>query len=210
MNTVQSAKWDSMVVGFSDAFNPARESVSIDYNKTNVASPEAIPTATISLDYVYAVFKEATSTYNNILGVHVTRLEDRVVISLPSGFLFENQDKDYASSNLTPPLKVDGRVLVTNLVNVLQQLSNEVAIVGHVAPTYNGSSAWIQSLKQASAVQEIIYKAGYKSVISIYGLGSSRYGDIDSTILLKVRLNLADRVDIEVKMQMREAIVDAS
>jgi len=210
MNTVQTAKWNSLVEAFSDAFNPARESVSVDKNTKPTSAKQTTPTATISLDYLYAVFNEAILPHKNILGVHVSKLEDRVVISLPSYFLFQNFGADYSGSSLSPQLKPEGRALVNNLTSVMEQLANEVAIVGHVAPTFAGSSEWIQSLKHASAVQDTIYKAGYGGVISIYGLGSSRYGNIDQTILPEVRLNIANRVDIEVKETLREALSNVS
>lgn len=205
MNTMQSSKWNSMVEGFSTAFNPARESISIDQNTKPSSAKESAPTATISLDYLYAVFNEAIQPHKNVLGVHVSRLDDRVVISLPSYFLFENYAADYSNSAFTPPLKQESRALVNNLTSVMEQLANEVSIVGHVAPTFSGSSQWIQSLKQANSVQETIYNAGYNGVITIYGLGSSRYGNIDQTIISDVRLNIANRVDIEVKDKLREA-----
>ncbi len=210
MNTVQTEKWNSLVEAFSDAFNPARESVSIEDNKNIGGGQQNIKPTTISLDYLNAVFSEAVTPYENVLGVHVTRLNDRVVISLPSYFLFQNHVRDYANTASTPSLNNEGRVLINNLTSVMEQLANEVSIVGHVAPTYNGASPWIQSLKQASSVQETIYKAGYSGVISIYGLGNSRYDNIDKTIIPEVRLSIAGRVDIEVKEQLREALVDAS
>lgn len=208
MNTVQTEKWNSLVVGFSDAFNPTRESISIEQEGNGSETKEEIASATISLDYLSAVFEKAIAPHSNILGLHVSHLADKVVISLPSHFLFENSDIDYASSNATPTLSVASTDLLKSLTAVLEQLANQTAIVGHVANDYSGSSAWVQSLKQARSVEKVILNAGYSSKMTIYGLGNSRFADIDQTILPEVQTIIANRVDIEVSERLKEAIVN--
>lgn len=203
MNTVEIEKWNSIVTAFSDAFNPARESISLDVEPKTSEEQEEL-SATISLDYLYAVFEEAVAPNKNVLGLHVSRLEDRVVISLPSDFLFSSQQVDYAVSTDKPRLSDEGKILINNLSAVFEQLANDVSIVGHVSPAYAGQSPWIQSIKYAGAVQQVVYNSGYSGLLSIYGLGNSRFEVIDQTILPEVRVTIGSRVDIEVKEQARE------
>lgn len=208
MNTIESEKWNSIAGGFSDAFNPTRESIAVETGDQQSQANKEAPTATISLDYLYAVFEKAVLPHNNTLGLHVSRLDNKVVISLPSHFLFDDDGVDYSFSSATPKLSAKSKDLLNSLSAVIEQLANETAIVGHVSPSYNGGSAWVQTIKQASAVKETIVAAGYTSSITIYGLGNSRFEDIDQTIIPEVRTILANRVDIEVRNRLKEAIVD--
>lgn len=209
MNTPQSAKWNSMIAGFSDAFNPARQTISIEQNKNSSSAKQMVEKPSISIDYLSALFEDAIKPYKNVLGVHVSRLEGKVVISLPAYFLLKDPALDYASHGKDPELNRDATVLIANLTSILEQLGNEIAIVGHVAPNYEGASQWVQSLKMARSVERLILKSGYNGEMNIYGLGASRFEYIDPSILSEVRLKIADRVDIEVKDYLREAVVDA-
>jgi|GEM_PF-909547 len=193
MNSLHLDRWNAVVESLTGQFNPARASFTLTESGTGVQA-EKVAEASISLDYLSAVFEEATVRYSGVRGLAVHRLQDRVVISVPSAFLFAGQGGQFSS---------EGGRLLSNLASVFAQLPNEVNVVGHANENIGTSSPWAVSAHWANGVIIALNSAGYSASMTGYGLGPMRYSDLSASLPDLVRANLAQRVDIEVLDRLR-------
>ena len=124
----------------------------------------------------------------------LTRLDDGLVISLPSDALFET-----GSAALT---EAAGEAAVL-LVEVLSLVGNRVDIHGHSDPTpVSGGkfvSNWELSLGRALSLATMLLEAGLTKDIAAFGFADSRYADISSEFAGDQRLRLGRRVDVMIR-----------
>ncbi len=134
----------------------------------------------------------------------VTRLEDRLVISLPGDLLFSDR-----GITLDPR----GRAAAAALGAVLGNLRNQVDVQGH-ADAMAGRSAsdraavaanWEVSLARAIAVAEELKRGGYGREMAILGLADTRHADLSAHLSEAERRRLARRVDVIVRPIRAEA-----
>lgn len=199
MNAIQYEDWKSVVDSLSEELNPDRARTS----QEEVAGPESnrvFRPYGIGLDYLLAVLEQNTANDSVLGGSLITRLEDRLIISLPADVVFEGDGTEVSDA---------GRQTIGQLATLFEQLSNGVAVSAHDDggdlgdPNY--PSGWEFTLARAAAVRELLRRAGYRSPVVAIGYGDSRLSDIDSRIAPEIRARLARRVDIIVRENVRGA-----
>lgn len=144
------------------------------------------------LDYLTTVMDKRFDTAE-FEGVVLTRGEDRITLSLVSDSLFPK-----GSASVSPR----GRETLHQIGQFLATVGNRVTIEGHTDPTpvHTASypSNWELSMARAVSVATILRDAGYPYTVDVYGLGSSRYGELEQLSPAR-RDALARRVDIIVR-----------
>lgn len=193
MNTVQDAQWRSVVRALKLQFAPHEARI------LRVPEPEAEAIKRFvrqakSLDYLAALFRHKLSDDARWQGARLSRLGDRVVLSLPADLVF-----DSGSAALT----ADARNLLGDLGELLRSLDNAISVAGHTdpAPISGGryASNWDLSLRRAEAVAAALREAGYGRPVTALGYGDGRFSDLSSALTEAERFRLARRVDVVVE-----------
>jgi len=190
MSSVQMSEWQALVTSLSENLNPERAKIQDqDWNKIDEAL--VFEETALSLDYLKNIFEEKLSRDPILTRSTVTVLDDRLAISLPSDLIFE-----IGQAELDP----DARSAMIELGETLRTVDNEIMVVGHsdLSPISGRlyPTNWELSLVRALLISKLIKTGGYAGTIEAYGNGSSRFGDLDESIPLDQRYNLARRVDV--------------
>lgn len=193
MSVIQKDKWDAISQSLMQ-----RMQVQIDEEvPTTMPSDFDVMRADFiyarGLDYLSKVIDERLAATPAFEGVIVTRGENRITLSLTSDTLFAK-----GSARLSPASQRTLRQIGIFLTGI----GNRVTIEGHTdpSPVHNASypSNWELSMARASAVATALRNIGYPYTIDVYGLGSSRYGELSDMSSAR-REALARRVDIIVR-----------
>lgn len=189
MNAVQEAEWQAVVSSFRKQFNPHEARVAPEAEAEAEARQvrRAVPWGS-SLDYLAALLAHKTrgQDWPEVL---VTRLADRVVLSLPGDLVFERG---------SARLKAEARAPLASLAEQLAGLANTIEISGHSDPAGDAARNWELSLQRAEAVAAALAEAGYGRVSDAVGFADGRFGDLDPGLDAATRERLARRVDIAV------------
>ena len=115
------------------------------------------PRAPVSLDYLGILLTGQFAGNTDLAGVVPVRQDDRVVIGLPDGLLFEGDQAAFSER---------GRQMLFVLGGVLGRISNRVEVLGHAGlePVTADSERdpWELSLARAVAVGTALHQAGYQ------------------------------------------------
>lgn len=190
MSSVQVSKWEALVTSLSENLNPERAKVD-DFNWDKFDEALVFEETAMNLEYLKNIFEEKLSRDPILTRSTVTVLDDRLAISLPADLIFE-----LGQAELDP----DARSAMRELGETLRTIDNEIMVVGHsdLSPISGRfyPTNWELSLVRALLISKLIKSGGYTGKIEAYGNGSSRFGDLDESIPLDQRYNLARRVDV--------------
>ncbi len=191
MNAVQYADWQPVVSSFRKQFNPRAAEVRPEPDR-DVAVRRFLA-AGASLDYLAAIFRDKLAT-PEWRGAHLTRLADRIVLSLPADLVFE--------SGRTEP-GAQAVALIAALSEHLAQIANRIEIAGHSDPAPVGAASpyasnWELSLRRAAAVADRFRASGYPRPVRVLGYADGRFDDLSPDLPVDERNRLARRVDIAI------------
>jgi chemotaxis protein MotB len=187
---VDIGKWESLIDTFSMRLNPDQTILiarpSAEKNAERLSRERAI-----NLDYLEKVILSKARTQPELAGLKLMRLEDRLVVTLPTELLFRSGKAD--------PLEAARPVLFV-LAGILATIGNRIDVVGHADPrpieNSHFASNWQLSVARAVAVANELRRAGYHREMSPSGFGASAFRELPSTLPLERRTDLARRVDI--------------
>ena len=189
MSTVKVDKWETMIDALSQTLNPARiKTVAAATAKYNIAT--IFRKRAINLDYLAAVLEETMSADEVLARSRIMRLEDRLILALPTDLLFEP-----GRAVLSPR----ARTALFNLGGVLRNIGNQIGINGHTDPVAPDgdrfASNWELSLARSIAVANALRRSGYTEDVIAYGFSDSRYDQL-SDLSPAERQAVARRVDL--------------
>ncbi|MCC3860820.1 OmpA/MotB family protein [Pseudemcibacter aquimaris] len=197
MSSVQVSEWQALVTSLSENLNPERAKID-DYDWNKIDEALILEETGMNLDYLKNVFEDKMSRNAILSRSTVTVLDDRLAISLPSDLIFE-----LGQAELEP----DARAAMIELGETLRTIDNEIMVVGHsdLSPISGRfyPTNWELSLVRAILISRLIKTGGYEGPIEAYGNGSSRFSELDESIPLDQRYNLARRVDVIVLQKKR-------
>ena len=190
MNSIDAKNWDAITDSFAKQLN----------SSASRAGPRAtsLPQGTlkyearaISLDYLSTLLRNGLRERGLMPTLAITRLEDGLVISMFTANVY-SQDQ----SALNPR----GRAVIFELVSLLSQLKNSVAVIGHAGPDEAAKFGDLNhiafSLKRASLVAMALQNDGYARPFEVVGRGHSGFARIAPSAKPQRRQRLASRVDI--------------
>ena len=190
MSSVKIDRWNEMTDALSKALNPTRETTAAvptaQYNISTVFRRRAI-----NLDYLTAVLKERVENDPLLAAGLLTRLDDRLVLSLSGDRIFPAESAE---------LNEGAKQALFNLGGVLRHLNNQISVDGYMDPAGAGGGAyasiWELSLARAVAVANAFRRAGYPEDIVSYGYADSRFARLAGVATAERRGDLARRIDI--------------
>lgn len=194
MSEVKREQWNAVVEALAARLNPTR--VILEANPGAERTVERVDLRpTLDLDYLSELVIDRLEHPSALPGVRLTRLQDRLVLSLPTDGMF-----DPGGATLTAESEAGLRLLATFLVNI----GNRIDVRGHADPRpFRGQGAfqdnWDLSLARADSVARALADAGYGRSIAVIGLGSSRFNDLSRNLPEERRFVLARRVDIVIR-----------
>lgn len=193
MSTIDSTTWETIVDSFRQHLNPSKSGQDQSTGERNQVTRIIIPQST-DLDYLNTLIIGKIRDHPLLSRAILTRLDDGLVISLPSDALFE-----IGSAILT-----EGAVEAAGLlVEVLDLVGNRVDIHGHSDPTpIDGGeffSNWELSVGRALSLGTMLLEAGLTKDVAAFGFADSRYGDISTEFTEEQRLRLGRRVDVVIR-----------
>jgi chemotaxis protein MotB len=203
MSTVNSETWESIVDSLKQQLNPSKSGVGQSTGERNQVTRIVIPQST-DLDYLNTLIVGKISAHPLLSRAILTRLDDGLVISLPSDALFET-----GSATLTEAAGEAAGLLV----EVLDLVGNRIDIHGHSDPKpIDGGefvSNWELSLGRALSLATVLLGAGLDKDIAAFGFADSRYADISEGFTEEQRLSLGRRVDVVIREGVDGADSDA-
>ena len=187
---VDIGKWESLVDTLSMRLNPNQTILiarpSAEKNAERLSRERAI-----NLDYLEKVIQSKARSQPELAGLSLVRLEDRLVVTLPTDLLFAPGKADTVAT---------ARPILFVLAGVLATIGNSVDVVGHADPrpieNSHFATNWQLSVARAVAVANELRRAGYHREMSPSGFGASAFRELPSTLPLQRRIDLARRVDI--------------
>jgi chemotaxis protein MotB len=189
MSELKVDEWSEVVENVSRTFIPTEESDSTPSAQFNIGTTFTKPAE--SLEYLNAVLDDKLLQNAILTRSFLHRLDDRLVLSLPSDLLFNS-----GTAQLTPR----AREAVYVLAGFLRNFSNQIAIFGHTdpRPIQGGSfeSNWELSLLRATTVVNQLRSYGYTQQLLAYAMAESRFDHLSIQLPEEQRQSLGRRVDI--------------
>ncbi|MFD2207911.1 flagellar motor protein MotB [Kiloniella antarctica] len=199
MSVMEEKKWRNLVTSLSNSLTIEQRILEPKPSKSLTMDPvDFVPGE--DLDYLSTLIAEKVKDDPQLSKAILTRLEDRLVISLPGDLLFE-------PGEIKP--RDEAETVLLRLGRVLRFIDNKIEIAGHADPSVQKSegafsSNWSLSLARADYVAGLLGKSGYKSTILSRGYGDSRYDKITDRLSETLKNSLARRVDIIVHLYAGE------
>lgn len=190
MSSVKIDKWKSMTDALSQSLNPAKvETIAAATSKYNIAT--VFRKRSVNLDYLAVVLEEAMARNSLLNKSRIMRMEDRLVVALPSDLLF-----DPAGAVMNDR----GREALFVLGGLLRNVGNQIGVNGHSDPTPPKSgpyaSNWQLSLARAVVVANTLRQSGYEEPVIPFGFAAARFSELPAGLPEADRLALGRRVDI--------------
>ncbi len=186
---VKDDRWQDVVDTLSRSLNPTVD----DPAKSGAALrniPQVTPREATSLPYLASLFEAVVADTPLLKAATVRLAGDRLVLSLPADALFSG-----GGTAISPAAKP----VMSSIGEVLNGLSNQLAVAAHTSPMAEGGSAyrsnWEFSLARAAAVANHLRSVGVRQQIRIYGMADGRFDDLPELPPAE-RLVLSRRVDI--------------
>ncbi|MEX2642446.1 MAG: flagellar motor protein MotB [Acetobacterales bacterium] len=189
MSELKVDEWSEVVEHVSRTFVPTEQSQTKPSAQRNIGTTFTQPAE--SLEYLSGVLSDKLGQHEVLQRSFLHRLDDRLVLSLPSDLLF-----DTGTAQLTPR----AREAIYILAGFLRNFSNQIAIYGHTDPRpITGGpfeSNWELSLVRATTVVNQLRSYGYTQQLQAFAVAESRYDHLSSALTTAQRLEVARRVDI--------------
>ena len=199
MTRLDVETWEAITQSLTRELNPAQWRA-LNEGGANLGVEEIFVSRAANLDYLGALMTEKVRDHPVLSRVRLTRLDDRLVLSLPGDLVFEP-----GQAALSP----QGLDAAAALAEILNLIGNRVEIAGHTDPgpvaTDAFPSNWELSLARAMAMSDALRGAGYEGAIAALGLADSRFGDLSEALGDEERLALARRVDVIIRENAGDA-----
>jgi chemotaxis protein MotB len=203
MSQLHKTEWHRVVRSFQGQFKMHNKSagndVTSDMGINRIDVPEAL-----NLDYLYAVLQQKLAQSAFAEGIHLSQLDDRILLSISSDMLFT---KDGASVN------AEGKALITSLGEAMQQFGNRVDVIAHTDPTrVSGEafpSAWELTLARAIVIAETLHSTGNGLVVNAFGNADAQFSYLPHSATDEEKYRLARRVDIVIRSSQRDYLPEA-
>lgn len=193
MSEVESSTWEAVVDSFKQQLNASKSGQDQSSGEPDEVT-RIIITQSTDLDYLNTLIIGKIRDHPLLSRSILTRIDDGLVISLPSDALFE-----VGSATLTEAAGEAAGLLV----EVLGLVGNRIDIHGHSDPTpINGGefvSNWELSVGRALSLASMLLGAGLDKDIAAFGFADSRYTDISGEFTEEQRLSLGRRVDVVIR-----------
>ena len=193
MSSPQEEKWEEMSKGLTQKLN-VFDAAEYRSGTQDVISLDKIDTSrALNIGYVKVLLSRLLA-HKKIDGVVLIENQKRLVLSLPSGLLFESGQVEIADK---------GHQALFELGGILARVQNRIEVVGHSdpRPITNQKNApyktnWQLSLARAAEVARVLKDVGYERNITVRGLSSARYDELPEKLPEEERYALSRRVDI--------------
>lgn len=193
MTVPQQAKWREIRASLTDRIRDTAPSIGRADSPLDPVDVAA-DTPALRIDYLAGLMTPMLREDPVLAGAIVTRLADRLVLSLPDDLLF-----DHGLSRLSGD---EGRRAIALLADILDRLGNRIEVVGHDAPRIGigdeDRQSWALSVSRAGTVARALRDAGYDRPIVVQGFGPTRFSELSRRLSLDRREELARRVDIQI------------
>ena len=191
MSQIKVDAWQALVESLTRRPSPTHQTTvlgpSADFNISREMRPRAI-----DLTYLEAVIESKLANDPVLASSLVQRLEDRLIISLPSELLFKGANARLNDAAVRTSIR---------LGSILRTIGNRVFVEGHTDPDpitdrrfYQ--SNWELSLARAVSLANAFKEAGYAAPVAAVGYADSRFYDIPTGLPRTRRFQLARRVDV--------------
>ncbi|MCG8360433.1 MAG: OmpA family protein [Kiloniellales bacterium] len=189
MSQVEERQWQNLTKALSDDMDTVREvTVALPSDDLSVEAVETLPG--VDLDYLATLLGQNMEAEEQLAGGLISRLSDRLVVSLPADLLFA-----LGSAQLDER----GEKAAFALGGLLRHVNNRVEIIGHADPRQPSAghrSNWELSLDRAIAVAAMLRRAGLEGALMVRGQGDAHYDRLSTTLPAERREQLARRVDV--------------
>lgn len=151
-------------------------------------------TNALSSSYLHKIFSNTLGQDPVLNTALIYELDDRLVISLPNGRLF-----DEGAAAMRP----EASEAISRMSGILAQLGNQVEIQGHTGPVPEANNRYRDnrelSLYRALATARALMDTGYSGNIAVFGVADTQFRHIDAAIPESRRRELSRRTDIVVQ-----------
>lgn len=199
MSAMEEEVWEKLRLRFTEG-DDLRPTVTLTLPEAPIPLRPSTALLGPNLDYLAGVLRQSMPEDGRLGEVEIERLEDRLVISLPTRLLF-------APGEIV--LDAAGQRAVAGLAASLRNIDNRIEVVGHADPRpvpERIGSNWELSLGRAMAVAALIEGAGYRRPLVARGHGDSHFAQTAPDRSGEQRLDLARRVDIVIHQDLGEAL----
>lgn len=190
MSNVKLDNWEEITDALQRTLNPTEEEQQefIQSSSHNIST--VIRESGANLDYLASVMKELLSKDELLRDSFVMRMDDRVLIALPSDALFAAGRAEMTEG---------ARGAMFALSGALRNINNQVGVNGHSDNSTPADGAydsnWELSVARAAAVGNLLRDSGMKQNIIAYGFSDSRFDELPELAEVE-RTAMARRVDI--------------
>lgn len=191
MSNPKTEKWSPVVTALGSEFNTKYS----DKDQASILNQHSIQRKAfdrgLNLGYVVTILKTMAEQDEVLAQMQVYQQGQKIVISLPSEFLFPSGEAD---------LTKDAKASLVKMGRVLKNLKNKVEIIGYADPnpiaTEKFPSNWSLSLMRAENVATFLTYTGYPHDLSVSGTGDGQFMTAPKEWPLEKRHAYARRIDL--------------
>lgn len=198
MNAVQIKDWESLVQTMNRQFNPDRPKI-VENQTRPAEGQQTFKPVGLNLAYLASTIENLIEADPGLVTLKVTLLEDRVVISIPASMAFPKK-----KPGLKPPVRRALAQLSANLAH----MQNKMIVSAHTdpGPVRQGPTKtnWGLSLWRAQEIAALLKQTGYVGEPTVIAHADMRFGELDDSLELQKKYELAERVDIIIMDIKRE------
>lgn len=198
MSEPNSGDWQRLVSAMSQQPSPQPDSPDVVGPSRDYTIDVAPSQRGLEPGYLENVLTSLARDDPALARVRLTRLRDRLVISLPADMLFDT---------LSTELKGASDPVLTRLADVLAGVENRIEVRGHTDPRpVRAQDApvrdnWELSLRRAQSVAQALTEAGLPGEIIPYGFAAGRTGMVPAELSQRERYARMRRVDVVVRAE---------
>lgn len=156
--------------------------------------------AGLNLSYLSSLIEQAGTDNPRLQDITLMRNSDRLVLVLPEEVKFPKGSIE---------LSKIAKETLRDLAGVLNNIDNQIVVVGHADPTgaENPDDYWVNwniSMRRAQEVAMVLSQYGLNQNMVVRGLSQARYKELPKMIDEEARMRFARRVDIVIKPEQAE------
>jgi chemotaxis protein MotB len=151
----------------------------------------------LNVGYLKTIIENAAEENEMLRPLELTMQGNSLMLSLPQHLLFEDGGAE---------VRPEGADVLYALGDVLSRFKNSIEILGHADPRViqEGGAIygnnWELSLARSASVAGLLASVGYDRGVTIMGLSSGRYEDLESVSMTETeRMKISRRVDILIR-----------
>lgn len=191
MSIPEIDKWDAMSQAVNKGLGKVYTMDRLAGSSTEISIEKISTKRALDLSYLANIIDKNILSTEGMENAILLQSAENLILSLPADLVFESGGSE---------VSIQGKRAIFQLGAILNKIRNRIEVIGHADPRpvrgNRYASNWELSLARATSIAGLLSETGYERAITIRGLSSARYDEIEGDGAVEFKQNAARRVDI--------------